>query len=79
MRDRKSNTEAIALIVGVDPKRPPILQSFELSESEKESASELADQIIRDLGKREHGHELALAALARAVAALTDNMGKIEV
>ena len=79
MRDRKSNTEAIALIVGVDPKQPPILQSFELSESEKKTASKLADLIIRDLGKREYGHELTLAALARAVAALTDNMDKLEV
>ncbi len=78
MRDRKSNTEAIALIVGVDPKQPPILQSFELSENEKETASKLADQIIRNLGQSEYGHELALAALARAVAALTDNMDKIE-
>ena len=79
MRDRKSNTEAIALIVGVDPKQPPILQSFELSESEKKTASKLADLIISDLGKREYGHELTLAALARAVAALTDNMDKLEV
>ncbi|MCC0075433.1 MAG: ATP-binding protein, partial [Rhodobacter sp.] len=79
MRDRKSNTEAIALIVGVDPKQPPILQSFELSESEKETASKLADQIIRNLSQSKHGHDLALAALARAVAALTDNMDKIEV
>ena len=79
MRDRKSNTEAIALIVGVDPSQPPILQSFELSESEKETASKLADQIINDLGKREYGHELTLAALARAVAALTNDMDKIEV
>jgi hypothetical protein len=78
MRDRKSNTEAIALIVGVDPKQPPILQSFELSEREKEPASKLAEQIIRNLGQSEHGHELALAALARAVATLTDNMDKIE-
>lgn len=78
MRDRKSNTEAIALIVGVDPKQPPILQSFELSENEKETASKLADQIIRNLGQSEHGHEIALAALARAVAALTDSMDKIE-
>ena len=79
MRDRKSNTEAIAVIVGVDPKQPPILQSFELSESEKECASKLANLIIRDLAKHEYGKELNLAALARAVAALTDNMDKIEV
>lgn len=78
MRDRKSNTEAIALIVGVDPKQPPILQSFELSENEKETASLLADQILRSLDQSEHGHVLLLAALARAVAALTDNMDKIE-
>lgn len=78
MRDRKSNTEAIALIVGIDPKKPPILQSFELSDGEKETASKLADIIISDLGKNEYGNELNLAALARAVAALTDNMDKIE-
>ena len=78
MRDRKSNTEAIALIVGVDPKQPPILQSFELSENEKETASKMADQIIDNIGNSEHGHELTLAALARAVATLTDNVDKID-
>ena len=78
MRDRKSNTEAIALIVGVDPKQPPILQSFELSENEKKTASKMADQIIENIGNREHGHELTLAALARVVAAITDNMDKID-
>ena len=78
MRDRKSNTEAITLIVGVDPKQPPILQSFELSENEKETASKMADQIIEGIGNREHGHELTLAALARAIAALTDNVDKID-
>ena len=78
MRDRKSNTEAIALIVGVDPKQPPILQSFELSENEKETASLLADQVIKTLAHDEHRRELSLAALARAVAVLTDNMDKIE-
>ena len=78
MRDSKSNTEAIALIVGVDPKQPPILQSFELSQVEQETASRLADYILEDIGNREYSHELALAALARAVAALTDNVDKIE-
>ena len=78
MRARKSNTEAIALIVGVDPNQPPILQSFELSESEKATASALARSIVGDLKKGNLNHELKLAALARAVAALTDDIDQVE-
>ena len=78
MRARKSNTEAIALIVGVDPNQPPILQSFELSESEKATASALAKSIVGDLKEGNLNHELKLAALARAVAALTDDIDQVE-
>ena len=78
MRARKSNTEAIALIVGVDPQQPPILQSFELSDSEKATASALADSIVGDLMAGKLSHELRLAALARAVAALTDDIDQVE-
>ena len=78
MRARKSNTEAIALIVGVDPNQPPILQSFELSKSEKATASALAKSIVGDLKAGNHNHELKLAALARAVAALTDDIDQVE-
>jgi hypothetical protein len=70
VRDRRSETEALALVVGVDPLIPPLLQSFELTELEKQQAAILAERILKSLGSdRGQGH-IQLAALARAVATL---------
>lgn len=70
VRDRRTSTEAVALVVGIDPNTPPLLQSFELTEIEKLSATALADDILRTLAARGSDGRLHLAALARAVASL---------
>lgn len=70
VRDRRSHTETLALVVGLDPLIPPILRSFVLSDSEKEAAAGLADEVLKLLGKDPAGGRLRLAALARAVASL---------
>ena len=70
VRDRKTHTEAVALVIGIDPKIPPLLQSFELTESEKKAATALADDVLRTLIKKGGDDRLRLAALARAVASL---------
>lgn len=70
VRDRRSDTEALALVVGVDPLIPPLLQSFELTDREKIQASALAQQILASLDESGGTDHVRLAALARAVAAL---------
>lgn len=68
VRDRRTHTEALALVVGLDPKTPPLMRSFVLSDNEKAAAAGLADHIVRTLRSRDADGTLHLAALARAVA-----------
>lgn len=72
VRNRQSNTEALALIVGVDPATPPVRTSFALTDAEKQAADALAGRLRTALGS-DRGHErVHLAALARVVAGLID-------
>lgn len=71
VRDRKSKTEALALVVGVDPGQPPLLHSFELSASESTSATDMANHILAEMSSVDGDRTVKLAALARAVAALS--------
>ena len=68
---RRSNTEALALVVGIDPLIPPFFRSFELTEEEKTEAAALAEEVLGRLSQGGHGGRLRLAALARAVATLS--------
>lgn len=70
VRDRKSHTEALALVVGLDPKSPPLMRSFVLSDQEKSAAARLAEQLVSTLRSDGKDGRLQLAALARAVAML---------
>lgn len=71
IRDRRSDTEALALVVGLDPKVPPLLQSFELNAGEKKRAAAIADRLLAALSAEGEEDHLKFAALARAVAVLT--------
>lgn len=68
VRDRRSHTEALALVVGLDPKAPPLMRSFVLNEQEKATAAGMADRLVASLRADDRGSRLQLAALARAVA-----------
>ncbi|ESY94890.1 hypothetical protein [Mesorhizobium sp. LNHC229A00] len=70
VRDRRSNTEALALVVGVDPKTAPLFRSFILTEVEKVEATALADQLLETLARDSAHGRIQFAALARAVASL---------
>lgn len=70
VRDRRTRTEALALVVGIDPNTPPLLQSFELTDTEKLAAAALAEDILKTLVAGGSDDRLQLAALARAVASL---------
>lgn len=68
VRNRRANTEALALVVGLDPSIPPIVRSFVLSDREKTQAAGLADRLVETLRTDDSDGRLSLAALARAVA-----------
>jgi hypothetical protein len=70
VRDRGSSTEALALVVGVDPKVPPLLRTFILTDAEKRQATALADLLLGQLSKNNSLARIQFAALARAVASL---------
>lgn len=70
VRDRRSSTEALALVVGIDPNIPPLLRSFILTDDEKKQATSLADEVLATLNLDAGNGHLRLAALARAVASL---------
>jgi hypothetical protein len=70
VRDRQSHTEALALVVGLDPTTPPLMRSFVLNEKEKKTAAALADRVVAELRSNDKSGRLKLAALARAVAML---------
>ena len=70
VRDRRSTSEALALVVGVDAATPPVLWSFELTENERAVANPLADRVLRVLTTDPSLTRVQLAALARAVASL---------
>lgn len=70
VRDRRSSTEALALVVGIDPNIPPLMRSFILTDDEKRQATSLADEVLATLNLDAGNGHLRLAALARAVASL---------
>ncbi len=79
VRDRRSHTEALALVVGLDPKAPPLMRSFVLNEREKVMAASMADRLLATLQADDKGGRLQLAALARVVAMLAaDNDDEAE-
>jgi len=68
VRERKTSTEALALVVGLDAGMPAVLTSFELTRAEKTQATALANTLLKSLGGQ--AGPVGLAALARAVASL---------
>lgn len=54
----------------MDPRTPPLLRSFVLTESEKADATALAEKVLETLRRSDGLDRVQMAALARAVAAL---------
>lgn len=74
VRGRRADTEALAVIVGLDATKPPLLTSFELTSDERKVASRLAQHLLKTLGARSAQTGVRLAALARAVASLASEI-----
>lgn len=69
VQDRRSHSEAMAVVVGIDPQAPPVLRSFVLTEDEKRQADILAERLLAMLDGKD-GENLNMAALGRAIAKL---------
>ena len=78
VRDRGAHTEALALVVGLDPLTPPLMRSFVLTDVEKTAAAGLADRVLETLSADRADRRMQLAALARAVASLAGEDGREE-
>lgn len=74
VRQRPSQAEALALIVGLDHGTPPTLASFVLTDMERDAADGLAGRLIEILAADPGLHNVRLAALARAVANVASTM-----
>ncbi len=67
VRGRPSSTEALAVVVGIDPNSQPILASFDLTEPEQHAAKALAKEVLAMLASSKGSDRVHLGALVRAV------------
>jgi hypothetical protein len=72
VRKRKPSSEALALVVGLNPGAPTLLKSFELTEQEGLKADALAKKLVATLGHAPEIGSVRLGALARAVAIVAE-------
>lgn len=71
VRGRDATTQAISVVVGVDPKVQPLFKAFEVTAKERREADRLADAIFAQLTGRPGRASIELAALARVLERLT--------
>jgi len=79
VRGRPSRTEAMAVVVGIDPNAEPILARFDLTLSEQQAAAALAGQLLSMLAEAPGGDRVSLGALVRAVEAMATTKQEAEV
>ena len=67
VRKRPSTMEAVALVVGLDPKVPALIRRLELTANERGQADRLAIKVLSAMKSDSRSNTIRLAALARAV------------
>ena len=72
VRGRDATTQAISVVVGVNPKVQPLFKAFEVTAKERREADRLADVILSQLSGRPERATIELAALARVLERLTE-------
>jgi len=77
VRSRKRSTQAMALVVGLDAKRPPLLRSFEVTADEQGVADEISRRVVALVSAGSRRDNIRLAALGRAVASLAGESTKV--
>lgn len=75
VRGRSPTSQAISVMIGLDPKEKPLFHAFQVSEQELEAADKAADDLMAQLRGRGMRPAVELAALARLVERLSDSKG----
>lgn len=72
VRDRSPTSQAISVMVGLDPKKKPLFHAFQVSKQELQAADKAADDLMAQLRGKGMRPAVELAALARLVERLSD-------
>jgi hypothetical protein len=75
VRDRSPTSQAISVMIGLDPKAKPLFHAFQVSGQELEDADKAADDLMAQLRSKGMRPAVELAALARIVERLSDGKG----
>ncbi|MEJ6784007.1 hypothetical protein [Aminobacter sp. Piv2-1] len=75
VRDRSPTSQAISVMVGLDPKEKPLFHAFQVSKQELAAADKAADDLMAQLREKGMRPAVELAALARIVERLSDGKG----
>lgn len=71
VKGRAPTSQAISVMVGLDPKEQPVFHTFEVTDKELAQAEKLADEFLRRMRGRNLRSTVELAALARIVERLS--------
>lgn len=72
VKGRAPTSQAISVMVGLNPKEQPVFHTFEVTEKELAQAEELADEFLRGMRGRNLRSTIELAALAKIVERLSN-------
>lgn len=75
VRDRSPTSQAISVMVGLDPNEKPLFHAFQVSAQELEAADKAADDLMAHLRGKGMRPAVELAALARIVERLSHSKG----
>ncbi|WP_206519985.1 hypothetical protein, partial [Mesorhizobium sp. M1A.F.Ca.IN.020.03.1.1] len=75
VRGRSPTSQAISVMVGLDPKEKPLFHAFQVSKQELAAADKAADDLMAQLREKGMRPAVELAALARIVERLSDGKG----
>ncbi|WP_026782063.1 hypothetical protein [Pleomorphomonas koreensis] len=75
VRGRSPTSQAISVMVGLNPKNKPLFHSFQVSEQELVAADKVAEDLMEQLRQKGMRPAVELAALARIVERLSDGEG----
>ncbi|WP_158624767.1 hypothetical protein, partial [Caulobacter sp. 602-1] len=62
IKGRDPTAQAISLMVGLDPKTPPLFHAFEVTEKERRQADQLAEQLFAAMKDRKSPSAIEYAA-----------------
>lgn len=75
VRNRSPTSQAISVMVGLNPREKPLFHAFQVSKQELAAADKAADDLMAQLREKGMRPAVELAALARIVERLSDGKG----